>query len=352
MQRATIFIDFEFQAERGMPLKLIEIGAVRIYSGEVATFSSLIRQKGIQQDVLTLTGIQRQELQSAPLYKEVSEQFLAFVGQAPIFIFFSAQDREIFYANRFWEPLLATSKFIDYQEKLMVHHNEQRKPSLTTLLERYNIQQHIAHRALADAHALHALYKASGGEALIAAQRTTTIFAPFVRRTMKNYVETIQVTLYEYDMKTSAKLLHEWQFDVPQQQVEVEVELAHSGLLGMMKHSVTETQYIYGHNDASEAALTAINELIQGALLFSPTERCGLANVFLDYGVPMTKCTMLPYYVLDGYVYSKEQTERIAKLLRAVRNGTIATYASIYDVLQAHEEKITHYLQQIAVYDV
>lgn len=349
MHGATIFIDFEFQVERGMPLKLIEIGAIRIHNGEVATFSSLVRQKGIQAEVLTLTGIEREQLQQAPLYKDVSEQFLQFVGEQPTFVFFSSQDREIFYANRFWQPLLVTSKFIDYQEKLMVHFNELRKPSLSALLERFQLPSNVQHRALSDAQALMELYEASNGDELLRTQQTTTIFAPFVRRSMKQREEHVTITIYEYNIATKQRHTHEWQFTVPQQEIEVLVNAAHSGLLSTMQTTTVEKQLIYGRNEQSDATLSQINELIVGALLFAPTERCGLVNVFLDYGMTMNKCLIVPYFIVEGSIYNKEQTDRLLKVFKAVRQGGSPTYATMFDVFTMHDREITSYLRQTAV---
>ena len=349
MNGATIFVDFEFQAERGIPLKLIEIRAVRIHNGEVATFSSLVRQKGIQAEVLDFTRIQREHLQQAPLYKDVSEQFIEFAGEAPTFIFFSSQDREIFYANRFWSELVASSRLIDYQEKLMVHLNELRKPSLVALLAQYDVQHEVQHRALSDAEALRKLYIASNGDAIIEAQQTTKLFAPFVRRSIKDRQETISVTLYEYELLTKEHQTHVWQFTVPQQEVEVEVELSHSGLLSSMRTTVIEKQLLYGHSAESEAAFKQINERITRGALFSPTERCGLMNVFFDYGMTLQKCTLLPYFLFEGHTYNKEQTERVSKIMKNAHHQTTPLHGAIFHVLEQHEDKLLRYMTETAL---
>ncbi|OCS86701.1 3'-5' exonuclease [Caryophanon latum] len=349
MNGAMIFVDFEFQAERGMPLKLIEIGAVRIHNGEVATFSSLVRQKGIQAEVLAFTRIQREQLQKAPLYQDVSEQFIEFAGNAPTFIFFSSQDREIFYANRFWEELVASSRLIDYQEKLMVHLNELRKPSLVALLAQYDVQHEVQHRALSDAEALRKLYIASNGDAIIEAQQTTKLFAPFVRRSFDNRRETISVTLYEYDVLTKDRQTYTWHFIVPQQEVEVEIELSHSGLLSSMRTTVIEKQLLYGRTAESEAAFVQINEQLTDGALFAPSERCGLMNVFFDYGMTLRKCTLLPYYLLEGHTYNKEQTERVSKMMKNAHYRTTTLNGAIFDVLEQYEDQLLRYMTETAL---
>lgn len=349
MNGATIFVDFEFQAERGMPLKLIEIGAVRIHNGEVATFSSLVRQKGIQAEVLAFTGIQREHLQQAPLYKDVSEQFIEFAGDAPTFVFFSSQDREIFYANRFWSELVANSRLIDYQEKLMIHLNELRKPSLVTLLAQYDVQHEVQHRALSDAEALRKLYIASNGDAIMKAQQTTKLFAPFVRRSLENRRETISVTLYEYDVLTKERQTHTWQFTVPQQEVEVEVELSNSGLLSSLRTTVIEKQLLYGRNEESEAALTQINEQLTCGVLFAPTERCSLTNVFFDYGKTLKKCALMPYYLLEGHTHKKEHAERASKTMKNAHYRTTPLHGAIFDVLEQYEDQLLRYMTETAL---
>lgn len=351
MKGATIFVDFEFQLERGAPCKLIEIGAVRLYDGQLTTFTSLIKQKGITQETLAFTGITREELQEAPSYKDVSLAFLAFIGAAPTFVFFSYQDREVLYDNRFLEAILAESRLIDYQEKMMVHLNEMRMPSLSALLQMHHLPHEVAHRALSDAQALYELYEVTDGDAVLTDVATTIISIPFVRRLLKKQRDMVEVTLYQYNIRTGERQTYEWKFEVPHQEIDIEVELLSSGLLSSLRTTVVEKQWVYGKTDESTQILEAINAVLQQSVLFVPSHRCSLVNLFFDYSVPMTKCEVLPYFQMVAERYTKEDNERVSKTLKAAHQQISTQYVSVFAYIDEHLPRFREQLHKRGLLD-
>lgn len=83
-------------------IDMIQIAAAKYRDGElVAEFNSLVRPfHSISEDVLNLTGISLEELETAPLIHDVFPQFVEFIEDLPI-MGFNVARMEMFYLNLF-----------------------------------------------------------------------------------------------------------------------------------------------------------------------------------------------------------------------------------------------------------
>ena len=79
-----VVVDVEAIAGKSIPTRIIEIGACRIAHGKiVAEFETLVNPElPLPPFISTLTGITEELLASAPLFSEVAESWLNFIGDA------------------------------------------------------------------------------------------------------------------------------------------------------------------------------------------------------------------------------------------------------------------------------
>lgn len=172
-----IFVDVEATLIRGKQ-NVIEIGAIKwLPDGTLEEFSQLIQPykfRKLNAHIQKLTGISTDELLRAPSIKEVMPKFMEWCGQDTVLVAFGEFDRKVLE-----EELLRNQMdsdflypFVDYQQKYMIANQLKEQPSLSKLLEKYEIETNIHHRALADAISLFNIFKETNGDALIEKQRT------------------------------------------------------------------------------------------------------------------------------------------------------------------------------------
>lgn len=172
-----IFLDIEAALVRGRQ-HIIEIGAVKwLPNGEVETFSQLIQPyklKKLSKRIQNLTGIQTEDLLTAPSFKHVMKDFIDWSKGDTIFVTFGEFDRKVLeeelsrnYMNRsFLYPI------IDFQQKYMIEHQLKTQPSLSQLMEQFNVTTEQQHRALHDAITLYQIFEESNGLRMIEKQKT------------------------------------------------------------------------------------------------------------------------------------------------------------------------------------
>lgn len=140
--------------------KIIEIGAARVRDGKVEkTFSTYINPgRSLSPRVSALTGIQDEELESAPFIEDVLPEFLTFVGDDYLlghnlifdysFVKKAAVNQKLSFDKEGMDTLRIARRFLTDLESRR----------LGFLCEYYQIPLH-AHRALHDAIATHELYQ-------------------------------------------------------------------------------------------------------------------------------------------------------------------------------------------------
>nr|WP_285842556.1 3'-5' exonuclease [Ureibacillus chungkukjangi] len=172
-----IFIDVEATLIRGKQ-NIIEIGAIKwLPDGTTEEFSQLIQPykfRKLNAHIQKLTGISTEELLRAPSIKEVMPQFMRWCAGDTILVAFGEFDRKVL-EDELVRYDLDTSflyPFVDFQQKYMIENKQKEQPSLLKLLETYNIEVDIQHRALADAISLFNIFKEINGEQLIEKQQT------------------------------------------------------------------------------------------------------------------------------------------------------------------------------------
>lgn len=155
-----ISIDLETTGLNPKTDKIIEIGAVKIVNGkEVEKFQTLINPGRVLDDrIIGLTGIEDDDLKSAPYIDDVFDSLLSFLGDYPLlghsiifdysFLKKEAVNRKVTFEKNGIDTLKIARKYLDSLE----HRN------LGFLCEYYNIPIK-AHRALEDARATYILYE-------------------------------------------------------------------------------------------------------------------------------------------------------------------------------------------------
>lgn len=172
-----IFLDIEAALVRGKQ-HIIEIGAVKwLPNGEIECFSEFVQPyklKKLSARIQNLTGIQTEDLLSAPCFKEVMNEFVEWSEGNTIFVTFGEFDRKILeeelQRNRMSSDFLYP--IIDFQQKYMIEHQVKNQPSLSQLMTKYNVTTERHHRALQDALSLFHIFDAANGLEMIEHQKT------------------------------------------------------------------------------------------------------------------------------------------------------------------------------------
>ena len=172
-----IFVDVEATLIRGKQ-NIIEIGAIKwLPDGTIEEFSQLIQPykfRKLNAHIQKLTGISTEELLVAPSIKEVMPQFMEWCAGDTILVAFGEFDRKVLEDEllRYGMDTGFLYPFVDFQQKYMIENEQKEQPSLLKLLEKYEIEVNIQHRALADAISLFKIFKEINGEELIERQQT------------------------------------------------------------------------------------------------------------------------------------------------------------------------------------
>ena len=172
-----IFVDVEATLIRGKQ-NIIEIGAIKwLPDGTSEEFSQLIQPykfRKLNAHIQKLTGISTEQLLRAPSIKEVMPRFMEWCEGETVLVAFGEFDRKVLEEelrrNQMDKDFLYP--FVDFQQKYMIENEMKEQPSLSKLLEKYEIETNIQHRALADAISLFNIFKESNGDELIEKQRT------------------------------------------------------------------------------------------------------------------------------------------------------------------------------------
>lgn len=172
-----IFLDIEAALIRGKQY-MIEIGAVKwLPDGSIDTFSELIQPykfKKLNHRIQKLTGIQTEDLLFASPFKQVMHRFIEWSKGNSIFVTFGEFDRKVLeeecQRNHMKDDFLYP--IVDFQQKYMIANQLHAQPSLTNLMDQFQITAKEHHRALADAISLYRIFEAADGHQLIEAQKT------------------------------------------------------------------------------------------------------------------------------------------------------------------------------------
>jgi predicted DnaQ family exonuclease/DinG family helicase len=170
--RSFIALDLETTGLDFEKDRIIEIAMVRFVDGVVSdTYDTLIHpEKPISDFISRLTGIQGQELESAPLFKDKATEILDYIGDLPVVAHNAMFDSHFF--TQSMKGICAPQKlplFFDSLLAARIAWPEGSNHRLETLVERLQIQQLEAHRALPDAQAC--------GEVFIQAQQQFALFS-------------------------------------------------------------------------------------------------------------------------------------------------------------------------------
>jgi DNA polymerase III epsilon subunit family exonuclease len=152
-----VVLDVEAIGSKGLPARMIEIGAYRVRSGRILDeFQSLI-DPGLRlpRFIAALTGISDEMLRGAPKFAEIADAWLDFAGDAVLVAHDSKFDlallnREIarvFPGTRMRNAELCTVKLARRILRSLDSHN------LDALAEHFGLQITGRHRAASDAHA-------------------------------------------------------------------------------------------------------------------------------------------------------------------------------------------------------
>ena len=172
-----IFLDIEATLIRGKQ-HIIEIGAVKLLpNGTRESFSKLVQPnkfKKLNSHIQKLTGIKTEELLIAASFKEVIKKFVNWCGEDTIFVAFGEFDRKVLEEELIRNGLDVSFIYpmIDFQQKYMIANQLKEQPSLSSLLDAYQIEVETQHRALADAFSLCKIFNAADGVELIENQKT------------------------------------------------------------------------------------------------------------------------------------------------------------------------------------
>lgn len=159
MTGTYVCVDLETTGLEPKRDRIIEIGAVKVRDGvPQEEFSTLVNpQRQLEERIVTLTGIQEEDLKDAPRIEEVLPKFLEFaeelplLGHAVLFDFSFLKRAEVNLGYSF------ERKGVDTLQIARKYLPELESRSLGFLCSYYEIP-HTAHRALGDARATAALY--------------------------------------------------------------------------------------------------------------------------------------------------------------------------------------------------
>lgn len=154
-----ISIDLETTGLHPKQDKIIEIGALKVIDGRITeTFSTFVNPaRALDENIVQLTGIRDEQLQSAPYIEDILPTVMDFLGDLPLlghsilfdysFLKKAAVDKKLSFEKNAIDTLKIARKYLTDLEHR----------SLDYLCQYYQIEHH-AHRALEDARATHFLY--------------------------------------------------------------------------------------------------------------------------------------------------------------------------------------------------
>ncbi len=160
--RPFIVVDLETTGLEPKLDKIIEIAAVKVVGGKIVDeWSTLLNPKiFISQTSTAITGITTDMVKDAPLFSEVAEDFLNFMGEEAIFVAHNVDFDHSFINEQLQAhgyEALSHPYLCTYKLAKQVHPNLS-KYGLAFLAENFGVQLLKAHRALHDARATAELF--------------------------------------------------------------------------------------------------------------------------------------------------------------------------------------------------
>ncbi|MBT5856033.1 hypothetical protein HOH87_05290 [bacterium] len=155
--KPIICVDIETTGLAPNKDKIIEIGAVKIHNGKiVARYQTLLNpQRNVPPFVLKLTGINPNDLKKAPLFEDIYEELVAFVGTDTFMAHGIAFDFDTINTelDRIGQPPL-TNSLLDSLDLALLLYPNLSSHKLSSLATHCDLVFEDAHRALADAEML------------------------------------------------------------------------------------------------------------------------------------------------------------------------------------------------------
>ena len=151
-----IALDLETSGTDPEEDKIIEIGLAKIKNDQIIdTFQTLINpQKKVAENVLAITGISEEDLKKAPIFEQIKEKIIKFIGNYPI-IGHNIQF-DLNFLNK--EGLEIKNPFYDTWHLATIILPHLPSHSLSYLTSKLNLEHLEAHRALSDAVASYYLF--------------------------------------------------------------------------------------------------------------------------------------------------------------------------------------------------
>lgn len=155
-----IVLDIETTGLSPIYNDIIEISALKIENDKIVDFyTSLINPNcKIPYDIIQITGITQEMVDTAPIFKEIANNFYEFIGNEIIMGHNVSFDINFLYDNFEKSNLILTNNFIDTMRISRKLHPEKKHHRLKDLIEFYNISVNRQHRALDDCKATFEAY--------------------------------------------------------------------------------------------------------------------------------------------------------------------------------------------------
>jgi DNA polymerase III subunit epsilon len=151
-----VVLDIEAIGARGLPARIIELGAYQVHAGQITNeFQSLVNPGvPLPRFIIALTGITDSMLKTAPRFPEIVDAWLDFCGDAVLVAHNSTFDltllnheiARIFPGSRMGNPDLCTVKLARRLLPNLDGHN------LDSLADHFGFEITARHRATSDAH--------------------------------------------------------------------------------------------------------------------------------------------------------------------------------------------------------
>lgn len=160
MVETYVALDLETTGLNAKNDKIIEIGAAKIYKGEIIdTYATFVNPGRIlSETVKRLTGIRQEQVNSAPELKQVIPTLLGFIGDLPLLGHSILFDYSFVKRAAVNQSLSFEKEGIDTLKIARRYLADLESRNLGYLCRHYGIS-HSAHRALEDAIAAHQLYQ-------------------------------------------------------------------------------------------------------------------------------------------------------------------------------------------------
>lgn len=165
----VLVFDFEttgFYPNRGA--EILSIGAVRLrgVGTEEASFYSLVKtERGIPEQIQSLTGITPEALERAPNLRDALRQFLQFTGKRVMVAHYAQHDKR-FLDESMWKLYRVKSQHRLFDTKILFQylHPEWEDFSMESILRFYQVEIGQRHHALSDALMAAQLWRIALGE--------------------------------------------------------------------------------------------------------------------------------------------------------------------------------------------